>query len=109
MYAINEEMKMINGEVVETFEREITEGKTILRVEAGTTGYKGGGRNAGSRSYLCIDCMCGDFCFSEVDDEDGTAVGVLVACCGDDGLNALMKALEFAAQAMNDQRCEVDD
>ncbi len=109
MYAINEEMKMINGEVVETFEREITEGKTILRAEAGTTGYKGGERRSGSRTYLCINCLRGDFHFSEVTDSDGTAVGAVIACCGDEGLNALLKALEFAAQAMNDQRCEVDD
>lgn len=109
MYAINEEVKKINGELVETFEREVADGSTVLRVEAGTTGYKGGGRNTGSRSYLCIDCLCGDFHFSEVTDEDGAAVGVQIACCGDDGLNALMKALEFASQAMNDQRCEVDD
>ncbi len=109
MYAISEEIKKINGEVVETFEREVTDGNTALRVEAGTTGYKGGGRNSGSRAYLCIDCLCGDFHFSQVTDEDGTAVGVQIACCGDDGLNALMKALEFAHQAMNDQRRDVDD
>ena len=110
MYAINEEVKKINGELVETFEREVVNGNTLLRVEAGTTGYKGGCcRDTGSRSYLCIDCLCGDFHFSEVTDEDGTAVGVQIACCGDDGLNTLVKALEFAVQAMNDQRCEVDD
>ena len=31
------------------------------------------------------------------------------AACGDDGLNALMKALDFCRDALNDQRCEVDD
>ena len=35
--------------------------------------------------------------------------GIQIACCGDDGLNALMKALAFAAQTLDDQRCEVDD
>lgn len=52
MYAISEEIKKINGEVVETFEREVTDGNTALRVEAGTTGYKGGGRNSGSRASM---------------------------------------------------------
>ena len=35
--------------------------------------------------------------------------GIQIACCGDDGLNALMKALAFATQTLDDQRCEVDD
>ena len=35
--------------------------------------------------------------------------GITIACCGDDGLNAIMKALEFAHTAINDQRCDVDD
>lgn len=109
MYAISEEIKKINGEMVETFEREAAAGNTALRVEAGTTGYKGGSRNSGSRSYLCIEALCGDFHFSEVTDEEGNAVGMEIACCGDDGLNALMKALEFSCQAMDDQRCGVDD
>ena len=69
MYAIEEGLQKINGEMVETFEREVTCGNTVLEVEAGIT----------------------------------------IACCGDDGLNAIMKALEFAHEAINDQRCEVDD
>ncbi len=39
MYAISEEIKKINGEVVETFEREVTDSNTTLRVEAGITDY----------------------------------------------------------------------
>ena len=35
--------------------------------------------------------------------------GRRIATCGDDGLNAVMKALAFAMEALNDQRCEVDD
>ena len=110
MYAINEGMAKINGVPVETFEREVIDGHTALRVEAGTTGYKGGCcRDAGGRTYVCIDCLCGDFYFSPVTDDDGDVVGVEIACCGDDGLNAVMKALTFAMEAINDQRCEVDD
>ena len=110
MYAINEGLAKINGVPVETFEREVIDGNTALRVEAGTTGYKGGCcRDAGGRTYVCIDCLCGDFYFSPVTDDDGDVVGVEIACCGDDGLNAVMKALTFAMEAINDQRCEVDD
>ena len=110
MYSINEGMAKINGVPVETFEREVIDGNTALRVEAGTTGYKGGCcRNAGGRTYVCIDCLCGDFHFSPVTDDEKNVVGIEIAACGDDGLNAVMKALAFAMEALNDQRCEVDD
>ena len=115
MYAIEEGIKKINGEVVETFIREIAETNTGLLVEAGTTGYKGGiCRDMGGRTYLSIVCECGDFHFSpvtdgHVTDETKRLIGIEIACCGDAGLTALMKALEFAQLALNDQRCEVDD
>ena len=110
MYAINEGLAKINGVPVETFEREVVNGNTALRAEAGTTGYKGGCcRDNGGRTYLCIDCLCGDFHFSPVTDDEKNVVGIEIAACGDDGLNAVMKALAFAMEALNDQRCEVDD
>ena len=110
MYAIEEGLKKINGETVETFSREVVETNTSLLVEAGTTGYKGGCcRDAGGRTYLSIICECGDFHFSRVTNDKGQFIGVEIACCGDAGLSAIMKALEFAQAALNDQRCEVDD
>lgn len=42
-------------------------------------------------------------------EEDGTVTGIGIACCGDDALDAVMKALEFAHTVIDDQRCEVDD
>ena len=75
-----------------------------------TSGYSGGAcRDAGGRTYLSVVCECGDFHFGSIRDDSGRVVGVEIACCGDDGLNAVMKALEFAQTAINDQRCEVDD
>ena len=110
MFAIEESVQKINDVIVETFEREITEGHTELEVEAGTTGYKGGCcRDAGGRTYLSLICMTGDFYFGPVKNDEGRITGITIACCGDEGLNALMKALDFAQQAINDQRCEVDD
>jgi len=44
-----------------------------------------------------------------VTDAAGTVVGIEIAACGDAGLNAVMKALSFAEQVINDQRCDVDD
>ena len=110
MYAIEEGLQKVNGEYVETFEREVTCGNTELGVIAGTTGYKGGCcRNAGGRTYLSLLCLSGDFFFDPIKDDEGNIAGITIACCGDDGLNAIMKALEFAHTAINDQRCEVDD
>jgi len=110
MFEINEGVQKINGEVVDTFQREVRDGNTHLRVEAGTTGYKGScSRDAGCRTYLNILCLSGDFYFAPIQDEAGNNVGVTIACCGDDGLDAIMKAVDFAQEVIDDQRCEVND
>lgn len=110
MYAIEEGLKKINGANVETFCREVVEADTALLVEAGTSGYSGGNcRDAGGRTYINMICECGDFHFTTIKDDQGQVAGIEIACCGDDGLNAIMKALEFAQAVINDQRCEVDD
>ncbi|MBQ1362428.1 MAG: hypothetical protein IIY43_05190 [Oscillospiraceae bacterium] len=110
MFAIEEGLQKINGEMVETFQREVVCGNTNLEVEAGTTGYKGGCcRNAGGRTYLSLLCLSGDFFFGPIKDDEGRIAGITIACCGDDGLNAIMKALAFSQQAIDDQRRDVDN
>ncbi len=110
MYAIEEGVKKVNDVEVETFQREVLDGHACLEVEAGTTGYKGSCcRNAGARTFLRIDCVTGDFFFGPITDEEKRNVGIVIAACGDDGLNAIMKALDFCRDVLNDQRCEVDD
>ena len=110
MFAIEEGHKRINDRILETFKRSVMGHQTELLVEAGTTGYKGTPcRKAGSRTYLRIECWEGDFHFGTITDDEGTPVGVEIACCGDAGLNAVMKALAFAQDAISDQCCEVDD
>lgn len=110
MYAIEEGMRKINGEMVETFQREVSCGNTGLEIEAGTTGYKGGCcRKAGGRTYLSLLCLSGDFFFDPIKDDEDHIAGIAIACCGDEGLDAITKALEFAHSAINDQRCDVDD
>ena len=110
MYAITEGLAKVNGKTVETFEREISEGRVALQVEAGTTGYTGEStREAGGRTLLCFTCICGDFHLESVENDQGQMVGVKIACCGDDGLNAILKALDFSLTALDDQRCEVND
>lgn len=110
MYAIAEGLKNVNGVDVETFQHDVEDGSACLQVEAGTTGYMGGSsRASGARTFLRIDCLCGDFFFAPITDDDKKNVGFVVATCGDDGLNAIMKALDFCRNALDDQRREVDD
>lgn len=110
MYAVSEGKIKINDRMVETYGRAVLGKETALHVVAGSTGYKGSNkREAGGRTYLRLDCCCGDFYFEPIVDEDGTVTGVEIACCGDEGLDAIMKALEFIRTVINDQRCEVDD
>ena len=110
MYAITEGLAKINGKTVDTFEREISNGKTALEVEAGTTGFVGNDcRDAGGRTYIGINCICGDFHFEAVKNDNGQTCGITIACCGDDELDAIMKAIEFIHKAIDDQRREVDD
>ncbi|MCR5811566.1 MAG: hypothetical protein K6G34_09350 [Lachnospiraceae bacterium] len=110
MYAVSEGKIKINDRMVETYGRAVLGKETALHVVAGSTGYKGSNkREAGGRTYLRLDCCCGDFYFEPIVDEDRTVTGVEIACCGDEGLDAIMKALEFIRTVINDQRCEVDD
>ena len=110
MFAIEKGMMKINGEKVETFEREVNCGCAELLVTAGTNGYKGSGcRIAGGRTYLNILCLDGDFHFIPFKDENGLFKGITIACCGDDALDAVAKALDFATEVIDDQRFDVDD
>ena len=59
--------------------------------------------------YLALLCRKGDFFFGPIKDDDGRVVGIRIACCGDEGLNAIMKSLAFAYHAIDDQCCDVDD
>lgn len=104
MYAIEEGLKVINHEKVDTFQRDVEGSKTQLQVEAGTTGFKGGCcRDTGGRTYLRVACEKGDFLFEPEEN------GFTMACCGDDALSAVLKVLDFAQQVLRDQCCDVDD
>ena len=110
MYAIVEGLRQINDENVHTFIRTIEERNTQICVEAGTTGYKGTPcRKSGGRTFIKFECKFGDFLFEPVFDDDGDVSGIEIATCGDAGLNAIMKALDFVKTAINDQRFRVDD
>jgi len=110
MYAITAGETRINGQRVETFEREVLKDRAHLDVIAGTTGYKGRNhRDAGCRAYVGLDCIRGDFNFSPIFDGRGRMTGVEIAACGDDSLTALVRALEFAERVLDEQRLKYGD
>ena len=103
MFAVKEGKVKINGRSVRTYERTAREEGTELRVTAGTTGYLGKGRDAGGRVYLKFECFCGDFHFDPIEDDEGNVVGIEIAACGDESLEAVAKAIDFAKEAIDDQ------
>ena len=110
MYEIKKGLKNINDRFVKTFIRSATGHCTELEVEAGTTGYKGTPcRKGGGRTYLRLEYSAGDYLIRLVTDDKEQNVGVEIVCCGDAGLDALVKALDFARDVFSDQICEVDD
>ena len=109
MHAVSEGRIRINDRVIDTYGRAVLEADTALHVIAGTSGYTGSGRREkGGRTYARIECFCGDFFFDLVRDEDGNAVGVEIACCGDDALEAIAKALGFVKQVIDEERFDLD-
>ena len=110
MYAIEEGHQRINDRIVKTFARSVTGHHTELAVEAGTNGYKGTPcRKAGSRPYMNFACLEGDFHFDPIIDDDGEIFGFEIACCGDEGLDAIMKALGFAEEVIVDAVREINE
>ena len=109
MYAVNEGKIRINDKTVETYGRAVLGKDTALHVAAGTSGYKGSNRREdGGRTYLKIECFCGDFFFDPVREEDGTVTGIVIACCGDDSLDAVRKVLDFARNVIGGRDCNAD-
>lgn len=104
MYAIKEGMAWINRIPVKTFERETLSENTNVRIEVGTTGFKGSkDRKNGGRTYFKFECLNGDFYFEPIINCQNRIVGIEIVSCGDAGLNAMKKAFEFAASTINDQ------
>lgn len=110
MFAIKEKQACVNGVMFKTFERKTAFGRTDLRVEACTTGYKGGkSRGRGGRAFISLESLGGDFCFLPVINEKKRVVGFEIAVSGDEGLYAVSRALDFASTAISDQCCRVND
>ena len=109
MYEVLNDVVTVNNMVVDTFERNVIGTNTLYKAKAGTTGYTGGDdRDSGSRAYVSIDNICGDF-FARLKKENCSVSGVELAVCGDDAIRGLIKSLEFTVKVLKDQIAEVDD
>ena len=107
MFAISEDMRLIDGVEVPTFTREITS-CNILEVEAGTNGYQGGDTGHGSRTYIRIQDMGGtDITVHPTHDYMGNTDGVVIALGGDAELTTILEALKFIEKVLDDQRREI--
>ena len=99
-------MVCIDGRLVHTKELEL-ESACCMMVEAGTNGYHGGDRENGSRTYLRLTALNKADFFARLKNNDaGQPIGVELCFCGDDGLNNVLKALDFAKQVLTDQISE---
>ena len=104
MYRIDTGAKNINNARVNTFIRAISAGDQLYEVEAGATGFQGGGRQSGSRCYLRISALTRADFFARIrESESGQPIGVEICFSGDDGLTAMMKALSFAHTVITEQ------
>lgn len=106
MYAIGESTAKINGVTFPTFSREVATDEGALTIEAGSTGFKGGDRAAGGRGFVSINVTAGDLHFDLITNGDGVATGVEIAFCGDEELDAMIRALTFARKAITDPALE---
>ena len=105
MYAIDEGLQKINGEMVETFHREVIDGNTNLEVEAGTNGYHGGDTGHGSRTYLRIkDQGCTDIhCTVKRNSYDDRANEIEISLGGDTELETMKEALRWMLSILEAQ------
>ena len=100
MYRIDTGCKTINGERVDTFIRGIVGKNSLLEVEAGTNGYHG----ENSRAYLRVTTLSkADFYARVKTNEAGQPVSVELCFGGNDGVNAILRVLDFAKQVLSDQ------
>ena len=107
MFAISEDMRLINGVEVPTFTREITS-CNILEVEAGTNGYQGGDTGHGSRTYFRIQVLGSTDIQAHVLGKYGDE-GFEVSLGGDCELETVITALKFITKVLEDQSKEVYD
>lgn len=101
MYEIKRHEKLIRGQHVTTFSREIYSAN-MLEVEAGTTGRRGGDGGHGGRTYFRVeDLGCTDMETRITHGVDGTGFEVILG--GDCEMRTIITALKFIVQVLEEQ------
>lgn len=104
MRKVNKNVIGINGVAVDTYEKTVDHDSCRLNISAGTTGFCGGGKNYGGRTFLRIGNAHGcDMLVRPLRGEAGKTSGVEIALCGDDELLAMIEALRFAEKTLLSQ------
>ena len=107
MFAITEGTKIVHGQVVTTYTREIVS-CNILEVEAGTNGYQGGDTGHGGRTYFRIKDLAGTDIEAHALGRFGDE-GFEVSLGGDCELETIISALKFITKVLEDGAMEVHD
>lgn len=110
MYEIHESEQRVGSHRIPTFRREIRSKGNCLLVEAGTSAALRRDRQKEDPiTFLSLVSPGDSFTFRCVPDGRGFASGFEVCIDGEDGMKALVAALEFAERAINDLRFERRD
>ena len=110
MYEIHESEQRIGSHRIPTFRSEIRSKENCLLVEAGTSASVHRNRQKENpMAYFSLASLGDNFSFRCIPDGRGSTSGFEVFCEGEDGLRALIAALEFAERAINDLRFERRD
>lgn len=97
----------INGVVVDVEAKKIFGECSAMKVEVGTTGFLGGERKEGGRTYIHIgNEYASDFYAQPTKDAKGRVNGVDIVMSGDDALTNFICALVFTFRTLMDKAAD---
>ena len=100
----------INGVVVDVKEKKVFGENSAMKVEVGSTGFCGGERAKGGRTFIHIgNEYASDFFAQLTKDEKGRVNGVDLAMSGDDALVNFICALVFIFRTLMDKAADTVD
>lgn len=104
MFEVKENCRTLDdGTEIITYTREVVDANT-LKVEAGTTGYRGGDSGHGGRTYFRIEDAGG----TDMEVKPGCG-GFEVTLGGDSELDTMILALKFITKVLEDVSNNVND
>jgi len=103
MYEVTLGQREIASVAIDTYKREIFHA-SVLEVEAGTNGFKGGNASQGGRTYIRIQDLIGsDMQVYLTHDGDGEENGLILALKGDAELTNILEAMKFIVKVLEEQ------